>query len=168
MSKSMFIVSIVVGLMIGIAFGSTDATAGLSFSNMAPCQKILLKPGIDTPPFITGYRCKGFGEPGKEYIDECHCYEAIGDDTFRYHGTEGACEDFATCACDGFWDHFNTSKTDYLCDGEGFAHRDHLFYLWRPKINHHSIFGEGDTANLICSPDESCQTDCQDCFPPAD
>jgi hypothetical protein len=157
------------GSLLFLTIGTLDATAGLAFADMAICQKILLRPGNDSYPFITGYRCKGFesAEPGV-LIDECSCYEATSGDTFSQHGTGEACEFVASCACDGFWDHFNTSKTNFLCAGESedgvFAHRDHLFFLWIPKIDHHSIFGEGDTANLTCFPDEICKADCEACF----
>jgi hypothetical protein len=171
MSKSMFIVSIIVGLMIGIAFGSSDATAGVLFSDMAPCQKILLKRGSDKFPFITGYRCKGYesAEPGV-LIDECSCYQFDTPNTFIQHGTGDACDFLADCACDGFSNHFNTSKTHFLCTGEAedgiFAHRDDLFWLWKPGIEHHSFsVKDGNTANLTCFPDRTCQTACEGCPP---
>ncbi|MGB7290637.1 MAG: hypothetical protein WBD99_00485, partial [Thermodesulfobacteriota bacterium] len=142
--------------LLSFTIGTIDAnaTGSFMFSDMAPCQQILLRPGNDWHPFITGYRCKGFAE-GLPFQNQCVCYQAIAPDKFQSSVVTGynTCGNSATCACDGFLDNFNTAQSDFLCDGNGFAYKGHLFFLWIPKIDVHGIFGGGDTANLVCFPD---------------
>jgi hypothetical protein len=150
--------------LLSFTIGTIDADAGgLMFSEMPPCQKILLNPGNDSFPFLTGYRCKGFAE-GLPFQNECVCYRATGNPTVFSQFLADGCTNEATCACDGFLDNFNNSPIfSFLCDGEGFAYKGHLFLLWIPKIDVKGIFNMGDTANLVCFPDDSCQNACDGC-----
>jgi hypothetical protein len=160
--RKLILASAFVVSLLSFAIGTLDANAGgLIFSDMAPCQQILLRPGNDWDPFLTGYRCTGFAE-GLPFQNECVCYQATAPDTFRSFLADG-CDTNATCACDGFLDNFNSLIGDFLCDGDGFAYKGHLFLLWIPKISVKGIFDGGDTANLVCFPDSYCQSACQAC-----
>jgi hypothetical protein len=133
------------------------------FSGMPACQQILLNPGEDSFPFTTGYRCKGFAEgfyPPDQNL--CVCYEATANPTvFKQFLTGAMCSIMATCACDGFLDNFNSLLGDFSCVGSGFAHHDHLFLLWIPKISTKGIQSNGNTSNLVCFPDDYCQSLCE-------
>jgi hypothetical protein len=161
--RKLILTSAFVVSLLFFAIGTLDANAGVSmFSSMAPCQKILFQDDNTYPPFEAAFRCKGFAE-FLGFQNECVCYEATNPTEFQSFLADG-CTNLAHCACDGFLDNFNNSPIfDFLCDGDGFAYKGHLFFLWVPKIDVKGIFNMGDTANLVCFPDDSCQNACDGC-----
>ena len=171
MSKNMYIASILIGLMIGIGFGSTNSNAGLPVvTPETPCMKKIFK---DNNP-VAGYLCKGYDEQFG-YQENCSCFRADDPDDFVAHGPSGvddACSQELKCACDGFADHFR-SLLRFTCVGEGVSYNaTAVWSRWTgpkivggtcvyPRIENGSPIA---TCTFNCRPDPDCQAACEACY----
>lgn len=163
MSKNMFIVSILIGLMIGIAFGSTNAKAGLALDNLRPCMKKIFKHNFAGSGQIVGVSCQFFEEPSDAFT-ACLCYELVDEDDFNVFFPSNC--NSGECACDGYKDHFRSLRSftclNIVSPSLGFT--QHATAIWYgPWIVGGTGISFGPTTSTfpLCRPDSNCQTTCE-------